>query len=54
MSIDEASKKWIDSHKDGTVEDAFKAGWFCCTDEWCHHKREEMERVCELMIGILH
>lgn len=46
-------EKWLAEHPKATLADAFKAGWFSCTDAWRHGKREKMERVTELIKEII-
>lgn len=51
--MNERKEEWLKEHPTATAEEAFKAGWFACTDAWCHGKREKMESVCELMKEIM-
>lgn len=52
-SMNERMKQWIADHPDASVADAFKAGWFACTEAWCHGKREKMDQVAVLMREII-
>ena len=53
MGFKEQMAEWIAKHPEATLEEAFMAGWFACTDAWCHGKREKMEQVCEFMKEII-
>ena len=46
-------EKWLQEHPNATVAEAFKAGWFACTDTWCHGKREKMEQLSDMINEIL-
>ena len=32
-------KEWLDSHPDATPEEAWLAGYWTCTDNWCAKRR---------------
>ena len=49
----EIMEQWLQEHPDATAADAFKAGWFACTDAWCHGKREKLEQVVEHLKDII-
>ena len=49
MNYKEQMNEWLGKHPDATLEEAFEAGWYGCTDAWCHGKREKMEQVYEIM-----
>lgn len=51
--MNEIMRLWLEAHPDASPSDAFKAGWMCCTEAWCHGKRELMERVRELIKEII-
>ena len=53
MGYKEQMSEWIAKHPEATLEEAFEAGWFACSEAWCHGKREKMEQVCELMKEII-
>ena len=53
MNYKEQMEKWMREHRNATPEECFEAGWMLCTDSWCHHKREKMEQVCEMMKEII-
>ena len=53
MGFREQMAEWIAKHPQATLEEAFEAGWFACSEAWCHGKREKMEQVCELMKEII-
>lgn len=39
MSYVEDMRKWLDEHPSATTEDAYRAGYFKCTENWCKGKR---------------
>lgn len=49
----EIMDKWLSENPNATLREAFEAGWYGCTDAWCHHKREKMEQVCELIKEVI-
>lgn len=53
MSYKEQMKDWIQKHPNATVEDAWEAGYMQSNRNWCHGKREKMEKVIEVMKEII-
>ena len=53
MGFKEQMAEWIAKHPEATLEEAFVAGWFACTEAWCRGKREKMEQIVELMKEII-
>ena len=53
MNYKEQMSEWLGRHHDATLEEAFEAGWYLCTDAWCHGKREKMEQVRNLINDII-
>ena len=45
--------KWLKENPNATLREAFEAGWYGCTEAWCHGKREKMESCIELMTDII-
>ena len=39
MGYIEQMNEWLNRHKDATAEDAYKAGYMQCTDNWCRGER---------------
>lgn len=37
--IDRHAAEWIKKHPKATLEEAFKAGYWKCCDNWCKHER---------------
>ena len=53
MSYKEKMAMWMAEHPKATVAEAFEAGWFLSSEEWCHGKREKLEQIRELIKDIL-
>ena len=53
MNYEEQMEKWLKEHPKATPREIFKAGWFACTDAWCHGKREKMEQVSIIIKDII-
>lgn len=51
--MNEEMEKWLAGNPNATLREAFMAGWYGCTDAWCHGKRAQMEQVKELIKEIL-
>ena len=45
-------QEWLSKHQNATLEEAWRAGYMACTDNWCKGKRELMEK-CREMLGTL-
>lgn len=39
MTYIEQRDKWLLSHPTATAEEAWEAGYLCCTKNWCQSKR---------------
>ena len=35
----EQMRKWIETHPGATLEEAWMAGYWTCTDNWCKKRR---------------
>ena len=53
MGFKEKMAEWIAKHPQATLEEAFEAGWFACSEAWCHGKREKLEECITLMREII-
>lgn len=53
MGFKEKMAEWIAKHPEATLEEAFVAGWFACSEAWCHGKREKLEECITLMREII-
>lgn len=53
MSCKEKMRAWLQEHPEATPEEAFEAGWYACTDAWCHGKREKFEKIVEYVKEII-
>lgn len=51
--MNETMERWLRENPNATLREAFEAGWLCCTDAWCHGKREKMEQVMEQLKQII-
>lgn len=49
MSYHEQRKRWIRDHPKATIEDAWNAGYFQCSDNWCNKetfKKNKRNEIC--------
>ncbi len=39
MSYKQQMKEWLNEHPDASAEEAWEAGYFTSTDNWCKQRR---------------
>jgi hypothetical protein len=39
MTYEQQMRKWLAEHPNATAEEAWKAGYFQSTTNWCRHER---------------
>lgn len=53
MNYKDQMKEWLREHQDATPEEAYEAGYTQCTINWCHGKREKLEKLFQLINDII-
>ena len=53
LNMKERMAIWLKDHPKATAAEAYEAGYFACTDAWCHEKVDKMEQCCQLMKEII-
>jgi hypothetical protein len=53
MNYNIQMQEWLSKHQDATLEEAWRAGYMTCTDNWCGGKREKLERIVQLIKEII-
>ena len=49
MGYEIQMKKWLEAHKGATAEEAWKAGYMQCTENWCRKETFQGGRFCRPM-----
>ena len=39
MSMQDQKAEWLKSHPNATLDEAFEAGYFTCSSNWCNKRR---------------